>query len=108
MVLENPLLPYLTWLIGYPWADARLRVEFRALDGKTFFSREVSLSEAEPGRSPRTRHQLELQFRPVERQSWKGPANMPQHTDYDVVVTVLEPSKNKIHRATLYADTYVR
>src|SRR5215204_360798 len=22
MVLENPLLPYLTWLIGYPWADA--------------------------------------------------------------------------------------
>ena len=19
MVLENPLLPYLTWLIGYPW-----------------------------------------------------------------------------------------
>jgi hypothetical protein len=23
MVLENPLLPYLTWLIGYPWTDAR-------------------------------------------------------------------------------------
>src|SRR5882757_1337543 len=23
MVLENPLLPYLTWLIGYPWADAQ-------------------------------------------------------------------------------------
>ena len=22
MVLENPLLPYLTWLIGYPWTDA--------------------------------------------------------------------------------------
>src|SRR3954470_8134216 len=21
MVLENPLLPYLTWLIGYPWTD---------------------------------------------------------------------------------------
>ena len=23
MVLENPLLPYLTWLIGYPWTDAQ-------------------------------------------------------------------------------------
>src|SRR3954452_25559093 len=23
MVLENPLLPYLTWLIGYPWPDAQ-------------------------------------------------------------------------------------
>src|SRR3954469_17006576 len=23
MVLENPLLPYLTWLIGYPWANAQ-------------------------------------------------------------------------------------
>jgi hypothetical protein len=23
MVLENPLLPYLTWLLGYPWTDAR-------------------------------------------------------------------------------------
>src|SRR3954454_15724868 len=23
MVLENPLLPYLNWLIGYPWADAQ-------------------------------------------------------------------------------------
>src|SRR4051812_13193959 len=22
MVLENPLLPYLNWLIGYPWVDA--------------------------------------------------------------------------------------
>src|SRR5438105_3989770 len=23
MVLENPLLPYLTWLLGYPWTDAQ-------------------------------------------------------------------------------------
>ncbi len=23
MVLENPLLPYLTWLVGYPWTDAQ-------------------------------------------------------------------------------------
>jgi ABC-type amino acid transport system permease subunit len=23
MVLENPLLPYLNWLVGYPWADAQ-------------------------------------------------------------------------------------
>ncbi|HVT29047.1 MAG TPA: ABC transporter permease, partial [Lacipirellulaceae bacterium] len=22
MVLENPLLPFLTWLVGYPWTDA--------------------------------------------------------------------------------------
>ena len=93
---------------NYPWSDARLRIEFRALDGRAFFSKEVALSDAEAGRSPGTRHQLELQFRPAERQSWKAPANMPSHTDYDVVVTVIEPSKNKIHRATLYADTYVR
>ncbi len=93
---------------NFPWTKARLRIEFRAPDGAAFFSKEIALSEAEPGRSPGTRHQLELQFRPAERQSWKAPANMPQHTDYDVVVTVLEASKNKIHRVTLYADTYVR
>ncbi len=23
MVLENPLLPYLTWLVGYPWTDSQ-------------------------------------------------------------------------------------
>src|SRR3954471_20784130 len=23
MVLENPLLPYLNWLVGYPWVDAQ-------------------------------------------------------------------------------------
>src|SRR5262245_60754926 len=23
MVLENPLDPYLTWLLGYPWTDSR-------------------------------------------------------------------------------------
>ena len=23
MVLENPLLPYLTWLLGYPWTEPR-------------------------------------------------------------------------------------
>ena len=92
----------------FPWTAARLRIEFRALNGETFFSKEIELSEAQPGRSPGTRHQLERQFRPGERQSWKGPADMPSHTDYDVVITVLEASKNKIHRVTLYADTYVR
>src|SRR5688572_19518133 len=53
---------------NYPWANAQLRIEFRAADGKPFFSREVALSSAEPGRSPGTRHQLELQFRSAERQ----------------------------------------
>jgi hypothetical protein len=93
---------------NFPWAKARLRVEFRALDGTAFFSKEVSLADAQPGRSPGTHHQLDLQFRPVERQSWKPSDKMPPHTSYDVVVTVLEPSMNKIHRATFYADTYVR
>lgn len=92
----------------FPWAKAQLRIEFRAPDGTTFFSKEVSLADAQPGRSPGTKHQLELQFRPVERRSWKAPENMPHYTTYDVVVTVLEPSLNTIHRATLYADTYVR
>src|SRR6185436_7303602 len=27
MVLENPLLPYLTWLTGYPWADPRAIID---------------------------------------------------------------------------------
>jgi hypothetical protein len=93
---------------GFPWAGARLRIEFHSLDGAVFFSKEVSLADAQPGRSPGTHHQLALQFRPAERQSWKAPDKMPPHTSYDVVVTVLQPSLNKIHRATLYADTYVR
>jgi hypothetical protein len=94
---------------GLPWANTKLRIEFLAPGGgKPFYSKEVSLADAEPGRSPGTRHQLQLQFRPVEAKSWKPPENMPHHTSYDVVVTVLEPSKNKIHRATLYAETYVR
>ena len=91
-----------------PWAKTRLRIEFRALDGTVFFAKEVSLADAQPGRSPGTRHQLELPFRPVARQSWKAAENTPHHMSYDVVVTVLEPSLNRIHRATLYADTYVR
>ena len=91
-----------------PWEKARLRIEFRAPDGKIFFSKDVALAEAEPGRSPGARHQLALQFRSAARQSWKASEGLPSFTDYDVLVTVLEPSKNKIHRATLYADTYVR
>ncbi len=93
---------------NFPWEKTRLRIEFRVPDGETFFSKEVALAAAEPGRSPGTRHQLELQFRPVSPQSWKAPDTLPKFTDYDVVITILEPSKNKIHRATLYADTYVR
>jgi ABC-type transport system involved in multi-copper enzyme maturation permease subunit len=27
MVLENPLLPYLTWLTGYPWSDPRAIID---------------------------------------------------------------------------------
>lgn len=91
-----------------PWDNAKLRIEFRALDGNVFFSRVVNLATAQPGRSPGTRHQLDVQFRPLPRESWKPDPNLPQHTDYDVVVTVLEPSKNDIHRATPYTDTYVR
>jgi len=92
----------------FPWAQARLRIEFRAPDGVSFFSTDVALADAQPGRTPGTKHQLELQFRPTERRSWKAPENMPHHTSYDVLVTVLEPSLNKTHRATLYASTYVR
>ena len=91
-----------------PWDQARLRLEFRAPDGKVFFSREIELASAQPGRSPGTRHQLLFPFRTPQRESWKAPEDLPSHTDYDVVATVLQPSKNAIHRATLYTDTYVR
>jgi hypothetical protein len=91
-----------------PWEQAKLRIEFRALDGKVFFSGELDLADAQPGRSPGTRHQLQLAFRAPHRESWKAPEGLPSHTDYDVVATVLQPSKNEIHRATLYTDTYVR
>ena len=30
MVLEKELLPYLTWLLGYPWTDARAFLDQRA------------------------------------------------------------------------------
>ena len=93
---------------NFPWEKTRLRVEFRSPEGTTFFSNEVALAASRPGRSPGTRHQLQVQFGPVSRESWKAPENLPHHTTYDVIVTVLEPSKNKNHRATLYADTYVR
>ena len=107
--LVVPLTPTEAELKGnLPWAKTRLRLQFRAPDGTTFFSKEVSLADAQPGRSPGTKHQLELQFRPVERRSWKPPENMPHYRTYDVVVTVLEPSLNALQRATLYADTYVR
>lgn len=91
-----------------PWEDARLLIEFRVPDGQPFFSKEVALRDAQRGLSPGTSHQLELQFRPAERHAWRAPENMPHYTDYDVVVTVLEPSKNKNHRVELYAGTYVR
>ena len=91
-----------------PWEQAKLRVEFRGSDGKTFFSKDIDLAGAQPGRSPGTRHQLQLQFRPAQRELWKAHEDLPPHTDYDVVATVLQPSKNQIHRATLYTDTYVR
>jgi hypothetical protein len=91
-----------------PWDNAKLRIEFRAPNGPAFFSRELDLASAQPGRSPGTRHQLDVQFRPLPRESWKPDPNLPQHTSYDIVVTVLVPSKNDIHRATLYTDTYVR
>jgi hypothetical protein len=92
-----------------PWQKAKMRIEFRSgAPARTFFSNEVELAHAQPGRSPGTRHQLDVQFRAPQRESWRAPEDMPQLTEYDVVVTVLEPSKNKIHQATLYTDTYVR
>jgi hypothetical protein len=91
-----------------PWENARLSIEFRAMDGRAFFSKEIALSEGQRGLSPGTSHQLELQFRPAERRAWRAPENMARYTDYNVVVTVTEPSRNKNHRIELYADTYVR
>ena len=91
-----------------PWDQAKLRLEFRALDGNVFFSREIELANAQPGRSPGTRHQLLFPFRTPQRESCKAPDDLPRHTDYDVVATVLQPSKKEIHRAILYTDTYVR
>ena len=92
----------------FPWENASLRIEFRAPNGQTFFSKEIALRDAQRGLSPGTSHQLELQFRPVERRAWRAAENMPHYPDYDVVVTVLEPSKNKNHHVELSADTYVR
>ena len=91
-----------------PWENTRLSIEFRAMDGQTFFTKEVALRDAQRGLSPGTSHQLALQFRPAERRAWRAPENMPHYTNYDVIVTVLEPSNNKDHRIELYADTYVR
>lgn len=91
-----------------PWENTRLLIEFRTPDGQPFFSKEVALRDAQRGLAPGTSHQVELQFRPAERRAWRAPENMPHYTDYDVIVTVLEPSKNKNHRVELYAGTYVR
>ena len=92
---------------GFPWEDVRLRIEFRTTDGQSFFSKEVSFATAERGRSPGTYHQLDVQFRQPERRSWRPPEDLPHYTDYDIVVTVLQPSRNK-NSATLYAETYVK
>ena len=91
-----------------PWENARLLIEFRAPNGQTFFSKEIALQDAQRGLSPGTSHQVTLSFRPGERHAWRAPENMPHYTDYDVIVTVIEPSKNKNHRVELYAGTYVR
>jgi hypothetical protein len=91
-----------------PWQSARMRIALRATNGEVFFEKEVSLAEAEQGRTPGTYHQLQLQFRPPDRRSWRGPENMPHYTSYDAIVTVIEPSKSRNHSATLYADTYVK
>jgi hypothetical protein len=93
---------------NFPWAQARVRVEFRTLAGQTFFSNQVALASAERGRSPGTYHQLTIPFRQPELRSWRESTSLPRHTSYDVVVTVLEPSKIKNQRAILFADTYVR
>jgi hypothetical protein len=93
---------------NFPWDQTRLRIEFLDLAGTSFFSAEVALADASRGRSPGTYHQIELPFRHHEGRLWAAPLNLPQHTDYDVVVTVLEPSENPDHRAELYAHTHVR
>lgn len=91
-----------------PWENARLAIEFRALDGKRFFAKEIAMRDAQRGISPGTTHQLTLQFRPGDRHAWRAPENMPHYTDYDIIVAVIEPSKSKSHRIELYAGTYVR
>jgi len=91
-----------------PWERTKLRVELRAPDGRTFFSNEVALVEAERGRSPGTYHQLIFQLRQPDARPWRAPANLPHFTSYDAVVTVLAPSRNPSQRAILYAETYVR
>jgi hypothetical protein len=107
--LRVPLTPTEAEAKGTPpWQDARLRIEFRAPNGTNFFSRELSLAEAERGRSPGTYHQLDVPFRQPDRTPWRGSTTLPQHTDYDVVVTVLTPSRSKTQRAILMADTYVK
>ena len=108
--LEIPITPTESELKGNaPWSGAKIRIEFRTPPpaSQAFFSNEVNLAGAQPGRSPGTRHQLDVPFRAPQRESWRVDESLPKHTDYDVVVTVLEPSKNKIHQATLYVDTYV-
>ena len=90
-----------------PWQNTRLRIEFKTTDGQPFFSKEVSLANAEHGRSPGAYHELDVQFRQRNSTSWRAPENMPHYTDYDVVVTVLQPSRHP-NRATLYGDTYVK
>ena len=107
--LTVPITPGEAELDGdFPWADARVRIEFRDLEGDIFFSREVALAEAVRGRSAGTHHQVELAFRRNEGRPWAAPTNMPPHTSYDVIVTVLEPSRNPNHRAELHTTTYVR
>lgn len=93
---------------GFPWEEAKLRIQLRAPDGDVFFSKEVALRDAQRGLSPGTAHQIELQFRPGELRSWRAPEKGPNHTSYDLVVTVLQPSQNKNHRVEFYATTYVR
>jgi hypothetical protein len=91
-----------------PWQDAELRIEFRTPEGKTFFSKDITLRDAQRGIAPGTAHQIELQFRPAELRAWRAPEDMPNYTSYDVVVNVLQPSRNKDHHARFYANIYVR
>jgi hypothetical protein len=93
---------------GFPWQEVRLHIEFRAPASEAFFVTNVALADAQRGRSPRTHHQIELQFRPPDRHPWRAPENMPHSTSYDVIVKVLHPSQNRNHQATLYGDTFVK
>lgn len=107
--LRIPLTPIEAELRqNMPWEKVRLRVDFRAPDGKTFFSKEVSLAKVERGRAPGTYHQIDVLIRRPDERPWRAPEDMPHHTDYDVVTTVLEPSANPKQRAFLYGDTYVK